>query len=215
MSRRLAAASLLCALVAVISRARAADAPDTLTPRRTAATFYTALESGDVAGAKAVATGSEKQLAMLDSLVPFVHACKELENAAFKKWGEEGRKVLTQTPNSPASFDFKQRLQTDREEIAGDSASLVTTDPQAIDKTPIKLKKVAGQWKIDLSTVQDEGMDDPKYAKSLKDLADAAANVAGEIEHGKYSDVASAKTALNEKIISALGLTGAPAERKK
>lgn len=215
MFRRLAAGLVLCALVAIISPARAADAPDTLTPRRTAATFYTALESGDIAGAKAVATGNEKQLAMLDSLVPFVHACKELENAAFKKWGEEGRKVLTQTPNSPASFDFKQRLQTDREEIAGDSASLVTTDPQAIDKTPIKFKKIAGQWKIDLSTVQDEGMDDPKYAKTLKALTDAATNVAGDIEHGKYADAASAKTALNEKIINALGLTGTASQTKK
>jgi hypothetical protein len=215
MFHRLAAASLLCALVAIISPTRAADAPDTLTPKRTAATFYTALESGDIAGAKAVATGSDKQLAMLDSLVPFVHACKELENAGFKKWGEEGRKMLTQTPNSPPSFDFKQRLQTDREEIAGDSASLVTTDPKAIDKTPIKLKKIAGQWKIDLSAVQDEGMDDPTDARTLKGLTDAATTVAGEIEHGKYADAASAKAALSEKIIAALGLTGAPADTKK
>jgi hypothetical protein len=215
MFRRFAAAGALCAMMVLYSPARAEDLPDTLTPRHAAATFYNALESGNLAGAKAVSAGTEKQLAILDSLVPFVHACKQLENAAYKKWGDQGRAQFTQSPHGPPHFDFTDRLKTDREEITGDTAALSPTDPQAADKTPIKLKKIAGQWKIDLSALQDEGMDDPKYVKTLKGLADAAATVAGEIDRGTYADAASAKAALGDKWIAALGLTSTRIESKK
>ena len=51
---------------------------------------------GDTTEAKSMATGSQKQLGILDTLVPVMSGFKQLENAAVKKWGEEGRKTLTE-----------------------------------------------------------------------------------------------------------------------
>lgn len=202
-------------MMALCSPARAADAPNALTPKHAAESFCKAMENGDVAGAKALAVGSEKQLAVLETIVPFVQGFKQLENAAFKKWGEAGRIELTTSPGGAARFDVYDRLKMAREEINGDNATLITTDPKAEDQSPMKLKKVAAQWKMDLSSIQEEGMDDPKNAKIFKSMAEIAKATAVEIDQGKYADVASAKQAMGQKILAVLGMAGVPAEVKK
>jgi hypothetical protein len=212
---RIAAAFAICAMMVLGQPLFADEKPDALTPRHAAESFCKALENGDVAGAKSLAVGTQKQLAVLETIAPFVQAFKQLENAAFKKWGEEGRRQLTASTSGPARFDVFDRLKTDREEIIGDSATLVTTDPKADDKSPMKLKKVDGQWKMDLGSVQDEGMDDPKNVKIFKSMTEIAKTTAAEIEKGKYADIASVKQAMGQKILAAMGVAAAPAEVKK
>jgi hypothetical protein len=215
MHSRITAALAICALAIFARPMLAADAPDALTPRHAAESFCKAMENGDVAGAKSLAVGSEKQLALLETIVPFVQAFKQLENAAFKKWGEAGRSELIASPGGETRFDVYDRIKTDREEITGDNATLTTTDPKATDRSPMKLKKVAGQWKMDLSSVQDEGMDDPKNVKIFKSMTDVAKATAAEIDQGKYPDAATAKQAMGQKILTAMGVAGVPAEVKK
>lgn len=215
MQSRIAAALAICALVILAQPILADDAPDALTPKHAAESFCKAMENGDVAGAKALAVGSEKQLTVLETIVPFVQSFKQLENAAFKKWGESGRNELTASPGGANRFDVYDRIKTDREEISGDTATLTTTDPKATDRSPMKLKKVNGQWKMDLASVQDEGMDDPKNVKIFKSMAEIAKTTASEIDQGKYADAASAKQAMGQKILAAMGVAGVPAEVKK
>src|SRR4051812_30669648 len=105
MFRQLTAAIALCGMIVLSSNARADDAPDAASPKGVAAAFFKAMETGDAAAAKTMATGSDKQLSVLDVLVPMVQGFKQLENSAAKKWGEEGRKTLVEGQGAP-SFNY-------------------------------------------------------------------------------------------------------------
>src|SRR5881275_1187797 len=125
MLRRVAASLAFCALMLLNRSALAEDKPaDPSTPKGAASAFFKAMETGDAAAARAMATGDEKQLAVLDDLVPVVHGFKQLEIAARKKWGDEGLKTLAQGQGGPGSFDLTEQLKTAREEITGETATI-------------------------------------------------------------------------------------------
>src|SRR5438270_13413608 len=64
----------LCALTVLCRPVLAADDD----PKGVVTAFFKAMETGDVAGAKSLAVGSDKQLAVLDVLVPVFHSFKQL-----------------------------------------------------------------------------------------------------------------------------------------
>ena len=83
MSRRSPLTPLLaCALVALFARPATAQDIKADSPKGAASAFFKAMESGDAKAAKSMATGSDKQLSMLDLLVPVVSSFKQLENSA-------------------------------------------------------------------------------------------------------------------------------------
>jgi len=143
-----------------------------------------------------------------------VQGFKQLENSAAKKWGEEGRKTLVEGQGAP-SFNYGEKLKTAKEEITGDSAVITPAEPKADDKEPMKLKKVAGKWKMDMTSIPTEGLDDPNTGKILKSMAEIAKATAAEIDAGKYADAKAAKEAMGQKILATLGVGGAPAEAPK
>ena len=215
MARRFIIAVALGALIVLGRPVFADDAPDASTPKAAVASFFKAMENGDPAAAKTLASGSEKQLAILDVLVPVVHGFKQLEAAALKKWGEEGRKQLSQGPGS-STFDVAEKLKTAKEEITGDTATIIPADPKPNEtKEPMKLKKVDGKWKLDMASLQADEMSDPNTTKMLKSMADIAKATAAEIDQGKYPDAKSAKEAMGQKILAALGAGGPPPEAPK
>jgi hypothetical protein len=220
-----AAALALCATVALCRPARADDntnttgaataavKADTSTPKAAASSFFKAMETGDTSAAKALASGSEKQLAVLDILVPVVSGFKQLEVAAVKKWGDEGRKTLTQGQGGAGTFDFNEKLKTAKEEVTGDVATITpVTDKPEDKKDPMKLKKVDGQWKLDMASIPADGLDDPNTTKMLKAMADIAKSTAAEIDQGKYPNAQAAKEAMGQKILPLIlnGGAGAP-----
>jgi len=215
MPRRLPAFLAICAAFAFAAptTARAEDKVDASTPKGAATGFFKAMERGDVAAAKAMAVGNEKQLGLLDTLVPVVQGFKQLENAAVKKWGEEGRKALTQQGGA-GSLDFNEQLKNAREDVTGDTATITPVDAKDTKKDPMKLKKVEGKWKLDMASIPAEGIDDPSTTKILKAMGEVARSTATEIDAGKYADPAAAKKAMSEKIlpliIGAAGAGGAP-----
>ncbi|HEY7119994.1 MAG TPA: hypothetical protein VH475_25625 [Tepidisphaeraceae bacterium] len=201
--RRLLFALALCAMLCLTIHTVAEDVkPDASTPKGAAKAFFKAMETGDAQAARSLASGSEKQLAMLDLLVPVVSSFKQLENAAVKKWGEEGRKQLAQGPGA-GGFDFEKELQAAKEDVSGDTAT-ITSANTAQQKEPMKLKKIDGKWKIDMSTLPSEGLDNPQAGKMLKAMSDAARSTATEIDQGKYESAAKAKEAMGQKILPVL-----------
>src|SRR3954467_13751943 len=157
--RRLALAALaLAAMVAPNRPTFAQDIPAD-SPKGAAMQFFKAMETGDAKAARASATGSDKQLAMLDLLVPVLSGYKQLENAAVKKWGEGARKTLSQNGQGGA-LDFEKQLKASTEKIEGDTATITSTSPEQ-QKEPMKLKKVDGKWKVDMSSMKAENMDNP------------------------------------------------------
>jgi len=200
--RRLAPAALaLCAMIALNRPTLAQDyAADS--PKGVASQFFKAMESGDAKAARSVATGSDKQLAMLDMLVPVISGFKQLENAAVKKWGEEARKTLSQNGGG-AGMDFEKQLKASSEKIEGDTATITSPSPDQ-QREPMKLKKVDGKWKVDMSSMKAENMDNPQTSKMLQVMSDAAKATATEVEQGKYQSAEEAKKAMGQKIIPAL-----------
>ena len=182
------------ALVATIAfHSRAQDiSPDS--PKGAASAFFKAMESGDAKAARAVAVGSEKQLAMLDLLVPVFGEFKKLENAAVKKWGEEARKGLSQ--DGQGGPDFDKQLKAATEKTDGDSATISPPD----NRDPIRLKKVDGRWKVDMGMLKVDEMDVADASKKWRLMSDAARSTAAEVEQGKYATPVDARKALEQKL---------------
>jgi hypothetical protein len=201
MLRRLTPLLALAALILLNRPTLAEDKPDTSTPKGAASAFFKAMETGDAAAARAMATGNDKQLAILDVLVPVVHGFKQLEIAAVKKWGDEGRKTLTQGQGGASSFDFNEQIKTAKEEITGETATITPANAGDDKKDPMKLKKVDGKWKLDMASIPAEGIEDPTTTKMLKAMADIAKSTAAEIDQGKYESAAKAKEAMGQKIL--------------
>jgi hypothetical protein len=204
MTRRNPLAALLaCALVALLAVARPAPAQDIKSdsPKGAASAFFKAMESGDAKAAKSMAVGSDKQLSMLDLLVPVVSSFKQLENSAVKKWGEEARKTLSQGQGS--SMDFDKELKAATEKVEGDTATITSAKPEQ-QKEPMKLKKVEGKWKVDMSSVPAEGLDNPQTAQMMRVMSDAAKSTASEIDQGKYASAQDARQAMTQKILPAI-----------
>jgi hypothetical protein len=201
MFRRFTLLLALAGLMLINRSTLAEDKPDPSTPKGAASAFFKAMETGDAAAARDMATGSEKQLAILDILVPVVHGFKQLEIAAVKKWGDEGRKTLTQGQGGGGSFDFNEQIKTAKEEITGETAIITPAQAGEDKKDPMKLKKVDGKWKLDMASIPAEGIEDPTTTKMLKAMADIAKSTAAEIDEGKYESAAKAKEAMGQKIL--------------
>jgi hypothetical protein len=203
MVHRFAALVALVAMMLVQRPARADDAPaDASTPKGAANAFFNALKTGNVDAAKALVTGSEKQVAVVELMVPLVNGFKLLDNALIKKWGDEGHKALSLGLGVPHTFDLSDDLKNTTETITGDTAVLAQATPKdGQRKEPVKLKKVDGQWKLDMSSIPAEILDDPKAAKVLKSMADIAKATAKEVEQGQYATPKAAKDAMDQKIL--------------
>jgi hypothetical protein len=217
MFRGAIAAVALCALILTTRPALAED--DASTPKGAAGLFFKAMEKGDVATAKTMVVGTDKQVAVLDVLVPFVSSLKQLEASALKKWGEEGRKAITAGPGGSGGMDFAGELKNAKEEVTGDAATITSgKDPK---KDPMRLKKVDGKWKLDMGSLQAEKMDDPGARRTITAVSDLAKSTAKEIDDGKYASAEEAKQSMTAKLMALLtgGGAGAPpatgAEPKK
>jgi hypothetical protein len=195
---------VIALLVVAVVAAPIVRAADTDTPKGTAQAFFKALEAGDSDKAKALATGDEKQMKMLDLLVPLVGNFKKMEQSAVKKWGDEGKKILQgDGPGANPTFDMEAELKDAKIEEKGDTATITPTKKaEGKDNDPMKLKKVAGKWKIDMAAMPNsDGMDDPNAQKVLKGMGDIAKAMAGEIDQGKYKSVVEAKQAFQQKMV--------------
>ena len=82
------------------------------------------------------------------------------------------------------------------------------------DKSPpMKLKKVDGNWKVDLSSLPKENMD--QMMKVIPSISKAFTELATEITAGKYKTAMEAKDAMGQKMLAAMmsanpGAIGAP-----
>src|SRR4051812_28432552 len=186
-ARLIATLVALCALFAATATF-AEDKPDTSNPKGAVSAFFKAMEKGDIPEAKNMATGSQKQLAILETLVPLMSGFKQLENSAMKKWGEDGKKVLAEGQGGGASFNMDEELKNAKVDEKGDMATITPGEQSKSagkDKSPMKLKKIEGRWKIDLASLPSEGLDDPNATRILKAMGDIARATAAEVDAGK------------------------------
>jgi hypothetical protein len=100
-------------------------------------------------------------------------------------------------------MDFDKELKAATEKVEGDTATITSAKPEQ-QKEPMKLKKVEGKWKVDMSSVPAEGLDNPQTAQMMRVMSDAAKSTASEIDQGKYASAQDARQAMTQKILPAI-----------
>ena len=195
-----------CCAIALTSMMSAVYAQSGNTPKGAASTFAKAIENGDAAKAKSVAITTPDPSKFLDAMAIMAKAVKNLQTAATKKFGKEGA-ALTKGQNVNVG-DVSKATET----IKGDTATLAMPNSKG---QPMTMKKIGGQWKVDMSAVGK----DPAASKQMMtqmtpfftSVSKAMNELSGEISGGKYKTAAEAKAAMQTKMMSAFG--GGPGSR--
>jgi hypothetical protein len=169
---------------------------DLSTPQAAVKSYVSAMKAGDAAGMKASITGGDPQL--VDAIVNAQVSRKKLEDAAVAKFGEEGRSMAS-GGDSQANYDKLADADVKQD---GDSAT-VTPKDHSLPGGGIVLKKVNGDWKIDMSATP--GMDQmAAMLPMISKMSGMNDELAGEISAGKYKSVVDAKAAQSQKLMSAV-----------
>jgi hypothetical protein len=164
------------------SGSAAGSAPLPTEPKDVVAAFAKAVDSGDSATVRALATGTDQEFGLLNDFSQFEVAGGRTKAALVAKFGDHPDlfKPLDGTVNMLSSgmtaIDIK---------VNGDSATVVDTNhPDA--PNPMTLKQVNGAWKVDLSS-EDK---DPTAAQAAQQGQTAAKKLDGvtaDINAGKYA----------------------------
>ena len=200
----------LCKLVAtvalfcVIAPAAMAE-PDLLTPKKSGVAFAKAVQTGDMATAKSISTGTDAEYAMIQLISDKATSMNGLGAASEKKFGAEGK-----LPKEMA-MDMAGEFESAEEKITGDTATLVLKS-KPDDKFPPTFKKDGDKWKIDLSNLGK----DPETAQMqqmVPTMIKAMKAVTKNIEDGKYKTAAEAMADLGAQMAG--GAAPAPTEPPK
>jgi hypothetical protein len=191
---------LVVALCATVSMA--ADKADLSSPKSAALAFGNALVTGDSAALRASAVGTDADYKIVDSLGTMVSAMKKLSDAASAKFGKDN--AITK---SSKDMDIAAELEKSEVKVDGDTATIINKD-KPDDKNPMKLKKTGADWKVDLSSLPKDGME--QIVKMAPAMAKAAAEVTAEINSGKYQKAEDAQQALGQKMLAAMMQSAPP-----
>ena len=165
----------------------ASDGQDLSTPRKAAIAFMHAMSMGDVSAAKTASAGSEEDYQYLQSLIEFIAAGKDLQNAAINRFGESGKAVWPD-----ASAGMPQQLQTDSERIDRDTATVGSSD----GREPMSLRKIDGAWKVDLALIPQK----KEIGKAIPALKKIMRSAIADINAGKYKSADEAQRAIQHEI---------------
>jgi hypothetical protein len=167
------------------------------TPKDAAISFGKAVEAGDLAQAQAVSITDAGTKELLAAMVPLVGALKKLDTAAVAKFGPAGKNVAG--GGNPGA-QFSGQYEDAEVKESGDTATVTGKK----GGEPLKLKKVDGQWKVDLASMT-KGPDDARaMAMALpmfKGMTTSAEETTAEITAGKYKTADEAKQAFTAKMM--------------
>lgn len=199
---------LLCvSCAAAIVVLSSCNKSDLSTPKGAAETFVAALDSGDVETAEKASTGADSRF--LQSLAKAQANVKKYRDAMASRFGPDGRRTVA---DKLKDADFKETGATAIVTLKGDPRQSI-------------LRKVSGEWKVDLSVSSGlggalaAGYGDEIPASDLgimlerinrdtigtglmEAIGNAAGEVAAELNAGKYSNATQARTAFREKLRS-------------
>jgi hypothetical protein len=192
-------ATVIVAAVVYVSlcTSRAFAAPDLSTPKAAAMTFAKALEAGDAATAKASAVGDAQTQDLVGALAEVAAQNAKLREAATAKFGAEASAKISRKMSSE---DLSKQLDASEIKEDGDTATITSKETPG---NPLTLKKVDGQWKVDMLS----GAAGPQLAQQLpmiKSFGGVMSELATEITDGKYKNVDEAQTALQTKMMAAM-----------
>src|SRR5688572_1736618 len=188
----------------VAAKPAAAAAADA-TPKQAAVEWATALTSGDATTARTLMTGTEEQMKMMDGMVGFMGAAKNMRDAMKEKFGDDAVKQAGGAATGMDPEEMKQKIDESTEKIEGDTASLTVKG----EEQPLVLKKQDGRWKIDLNG---PAMAEMQQASAMMaPMQKAMDETTAEIKAGKYKTVQEAQMAMGKKMFGGAAGIEAPA----
>lgn len=162
---------------------------DYSTPKSAVKSLYAALVGGSVASARG-AVCDEKQAAVLDEMKSLILGVMAAQDAATARFGDGGSSV---SGGLPSMDDIDKATET----IDGETATLAM---QNSDKS-VRLKKIAGKWKVDLFSVLGINPDSIDTAKRvLTSVGKAATATAQQIKNGQFKSAQAADDALQQQM---------------
>lgn len=169
-------------------------------PKPAALTFLNAAARGDLRTARAASVGSEQDKRWIDAMVRLVDGLRAYDRALLSRFGRDA---------VPADVDLKQTIMTvSQEPIAQIEEGIVRegSDSAEIDpaykgvrlaaRAPLFLRKVKGQWKVDLAAMAHDADHSPTAVKQYLAAGDALHDAARQIASGRYKTFADAERAL-------------------
>ena len=194
-----------CLLVGSLNgHVQAAEAPDLSTPRRAATAFVHGLDDGSADEAKLASIGSGDDYKILDTLIGFLNANRQLRTAAVARFGEDGKRIPDEEMMS-----FTNQFMTNEERPVDDETATVG---RVGERDPMRLKKIGSEWKVDLTAIPGKR----QIVSSVPKVQAVLVAITADITAGKFASVDQAKKALNQRIfdIAAQELEGRPGESK-
>jgi hypothetical protein len=205
MKRWSSMSGIVIATVACVSlcTGRALAGPDLSTPKAAAMSFADALQAGDVAAAKTAAVGDAQNQDLVSTLAEVAAQNAKLREAAKAKFGEEASKKIAKKMTSE-----ELAKQLDEAEIKenGDTATITSKENPG---NPLTLKKVDGQWKVDMLSGA-AGAQTAQQLPLIKAFGTLMSELATEINDGKYKTVDEAQSAMQTKMMTAMATMRRP-----
>jgi hypothetical protein len=202
-----AAAAALLALALSASLVLAQEKPDLSSPKAAAKTFADAVTAGDVARAKAVSTGNEKQTTILEAMVNLLGGMKKLEDAMIAKYGAEAVRAGKSPVSSAELQESIQRLTEGDVKVTGDTAVITPKKKEGAtpgQSEPWTLRKSGSDWKVDLGSLTKEiekSEDAPAQVDGMKAFAVMIQGMTAEVAAGKYRSVGEANQAISQSFM--------------
>lgn len=187
------------AMTASVARA---DEPDRSTPKKTGLSFAKALSAGDMETVHKVATGSDAEFALCKAMAETLQASKRLNDAAVKKFGDEGKLPKEMSMDIVADFESAD------EKIDGNTATLVMKG-KADDQFPPTFKKDGANWTLDLTNM-DKDPASAGMAQMFSVMSKAMDTVTKNINDGKYKAFPEVMADLGAQMSAGAGAAAPP-----
>lgn len=187
-------AALVCAGVSTQSAHAAADLS---TPKGAAVALAKGVMAGDNAAIREASTGTEEEYKTAEAMGTVMSSMLKFANACETKFGKDN--VLSKSFAGQIP-DLGAKMEASEIKVEGDTATVIDKD-KPNDESPMKLKKVGGSWKVDLSSMD---ADAKQFAVAGLKLAAVFNKAAEDINAGKYKSAEEAAVAIAPEMQKAL-----------
>ena len=174
-------------------------AADTTTPKGTLKLLSAAMESGDVEAMRALMLADDPvEQKMVGAQVAQAAAFAQFRKALVRTFGQQALDELIGP--APSADQRNAVFDAAPQELDGDRATV------AVDQDVYELKKVGGKWMLSFTSIT-RSVEPPVLDQSLRELSiksEVMAEVAAEIDQGKYRNTDEVGQAIQGKMMSAL-----------
>jgi hypothetical protein len=167
---------------------------DLTTPRGAATVFTRALEAGDAETAKSAAYGGGLEIEWVEAMAQAMSGMRQLVAATQAKFGGEAESLVA----GKQTLKMSNTLADAEIQINGERATII---PSGGDGTRIPMKRIDGQWKIDIGLMT-RGEDISYIVKELRALGEIAPKISKDVEAGKFTTVTEIRREMSRSVNS-------------